>query len=324
MNEHKRDYLWPLLYLLFCLPQFFYNYRLLAFDVIPADSYYLFVRHWAGDYPTFQPTAPTGYRLLYLWSALPFYEWVPPLNFSRLPETASPANLAAKQALSLVGYLSTALLLWLTHIRVRRAFRYRAATAAGCALVVFFFLQFMAPFGTDPFALAYLSGILLLPPRSVVGLLLVGISFLANEKIALLLWVYHFPLWSSKDDYPLFLAATFAVSAYLALRYGYPLAGYQNQLDPSSYWTGAQEALPYLLSAKGLFLNVFPVVLLIGFTFGRSMQRRRLLFLCFSMGCLGIVLNLRYTIGSRTLYVLPFFVPVIADRVERLLAPTVP
>ena len=301
-------------YFLFCLPVFFYVYRLLAFEVIPADSYYLFVQYWADDLSEFQPTAPTAYRLVYLWSALPFYEYLPLLTFSKLPAGAELSPLRAKQALSILSYLSTGALLALTHYRVVTRLKHSHVVGFSVSILVFFFLQFMAIFGVDPFALAYLSLILAGRPRSVGTILAIGFSFLINEKIPLLLVAYFFPYWTKWKVPAAFTAALAALVGYVLLRHLVPLPGYTNQLDLANYGAQLLAALPYLYSLKGIYLNIFPVALLCWIARPRTWNRlsARPFFVLGLLYALGLCINLQYTIGSRSLYALPLFVPALA------------
>lgn len=307
-----------LIVLLLCLPTYFNNYRLLATDAVPADSYFQMVQYWAGDRSEDVLVDPTSYRVaLPLLAVIP-YRFLPPLRLNRLGSDTDLQRVRAVQAITLVNFVGVVFALFTTLLLILQQGlpRWISWLTMG---IVFYFMNYMALAGIDPWAVAWLN-LLLLSKRLWVYLLLLLVSVAMNEKIAMAMLLFHIPYWffERRRSFPSRgLFAVVALAIYFSIRQVYPLGGHEYMFTPSRYYDSILASLALLFSVKGLYMNVFPLLLIL-LLYYLTWKNRLFdntpnnswccLFVFVGFFVIGLVTRLEYTIGRLALHGLSFFI----------------
>ena len=317
------------------LPLFFQNYRALLFRTTPLDAYHQLVQYWAGDAPDTQLVDPTAYRIAFPLAAVPFYLYAPRIPLSREPTTLDFRDPPAMQAIATVNYFGIVATLWLSYLLIARYTNVSVGSRYLTAGVVLYFLHYLSLPGIDPCTIAYLLLLLYLPKRSPLWSILMLLSPLLNEKIALLfvgISIYrvirHSLFWSSR----VLWSSVAALLIFFLIRHFFPLPGFPHMSTLSSYPGSFVRSFEYLFNFKGAYLNLLPVVLLsILYRLCDSARllnkhtyhsHRASLLLLYGLFVLGMCMDTQFTIGRLSLHALPFFVVPIARLLNRAFFPT--
>jgi hypothetical protein len=198
-------------------------------------------------------------------AALPFYYGLPGLHLTNLPGALTAPYVRATTAVAALEYvslLSAGVVAYRT-ARDRIPLPRREAVLAGILLALaVLYSQF---FAVDAFAILLVAVCIYLLPRPVGFAALVLPATFANEKIiiVLALWLTLRCVTSTADRRRFgaqWLAVLVAAALYVAALRFLHFTGNAYQLEPEGYlatlWTNIRASV----SARGLFLNVLPVV----------------------------------------------------------------
>lgn len=315
-NNIKRTLLILLLFLILVTPIFFIIYRIMIFNTTPYDPYYEYLLYHLGKNPGFVPQSPFIYRFLYPILGGFIFKITPIIPLSQ-NSVFSPDEALAIQSLALLNSIIIITIFVLSGVYLIKQ-KYFNKPVIICSSIVILFLLFQTSFfGIDPMSLLCILVLLFYinnPKIFSTGILL---SLLVNEKVALLYFLYfiltlksiklnHVPLLSS------FLSCLFY---YILRKYG-PFEGYDNQVIFSHYLPSFISSFNYIFGLKGLYLNIFPVLILIIFYLFSNTHINLLWLLPILLLLIGMLMNLNFTIGRFVLHALPFFIPAIYQTLD--------
>lgn len=263
--------------LIFCVflatvPRFFDNYRIVAFDTVPRDDYAPYLLHFLGDSGGEIPGAPFVYRSLSVIAAIPLY-YLPSYRFSELGDAISATYLQATQALCLVNYVAQVLTTIMLYLIAHRRDGATPISAAVVALVGWLFLGFTAAAGVDAMAILVVSLLVYFQnePRVFIPILLVSGG--VNEKIPIILFAFvgTRSLLGSIQSRSFKLRAVdwrlvtciFSLVIDAVMIFGLRTSGNENQLNPASWLANIRSSVMATFTAKGLVLNILPIVALV-------------------------------------------------------------
>jgi hypothetical protein len=271
--EWLRIALWFVACLAVLHPLFFVIYRLSVFNTLPRDDYAPYLLWIAGNPQGAFPDSPYCYRVLSMVAAVPFYWVLPPIRLTNIPADISLDYLRATTALSALAFVSavgSTLVIYATAVRRCGLDRRDGVVAGGLLLALIWYTQITA---IDPLAVLLIAaGVYLLEqPKAFAVLALASIG--VNEKVALVLaaWLTIRCVLKRQDrarfSVPCAIAIA-AVAAYLAMVALLHFPGNEYQRDMAGFAGTVRQNLGAYLSARGLFLNVVPalVLLIIGLT----------------------------------------------------------
>jgi hypothetical protein len=255
------------------------------------------------------------------------------VHFTKQPNNLSIEYIKATQAFAALTYISVTLSIVLSYVIARRLKLSRiAAAAAGAAtLVAAYYLQLT---GKDPTAVAILfAAIALLNSRIAFGVLIV-VSVFVNEKIALTLamalglrLIYRD---CRRQYFPQLICIGLALVIFAVVVLLIPLPGYAHQKQPSMYLRSLLNSLTLLLTTRGLFLNIWPVMLfslaafVAKYGYGYD-SKTTVLFrpsdiaVIYGLVVVGMLLNVEFAVGRITSYACALLVIPFSRAAERWL-----
>ncbi len=317
---------------LLLLPVFFINYRLTVFHALPFDSYYEFIVAIDGKNAAFEFYAPTGYRLVYIGTAYFFYKLMPFVPLSQLDSGSDFFQIKALQALAFTSFLFLHLFYFTTFLyvqnKIKQSFIFSLATAG----LIFLFSLFMYHFGVDPLYLFYTTLLLYFIDKKSVFIPLLLFSIVVNEKISLIFLVFFSITLLSRSirqaTYVRFATAAVAFGSYFLMKMIVKFPGYEYQTDISSFYDRVLMSIPYLISFKGFYVNIFPLILLSSIAiYAAKMQvfMDNSFLKHWATGFIPVVFFIfgvhacsDYSIGRVAMYALPFFIAPIVCLLDKI------
>ena len=270
MNEmrDKHPIIFPIvLFLVICvlsLPSFFDTYRIMVFNVIPRDDYAPFLLCFTSSHGVW-PTSPTGYRVLSMLPAVPFYWLLPVYRFSLLPRI-DISYLRATQALAFLSLVSTSGAATIAFECVRKRLGGGMTEASLAAALTLVLMGYTATFGIEPLAAFVIFALLYVFELPVLFSIMIMPSAFINEKVP---FFFLFLLASRSIFVPGFTAshkgqvagAAIALVLYLMALIIIRLPGHEYQTTVSHWIPNMLEMVVVsFTSLKGLQLNMLPVV----------------------------------------------------------------
>ena len=280
MKKDSRTF--AVVFLLMCVvtvPLFFDTYRIMAFNAIPRDDYARFLLRLTSQAGSW-PLSPTGYRLLSVLPALPFYWLLPVYRFSLL-SNVDPAYLRATQALAFLSFVSTALAAAVAFQFVKNKFAGTMTQASFSALLTTLLIGYTGRTGIEPLAVATIFALLYVLELPLVFSLLVIPSAFVNEKIPMF---FLFLAVSRSALVPRFFKSHRWQIASVAAALGlYVTALITIRLPGNEYQTAVADWIPHSTSMfiesfssfKAFQLNVFPALIVTTPLIAFSLYSRR-------------------------------------------------
>jgi hypothetical protein len=314
------------------LPIFFINYRLTVFNTFPHDDYHSVLLYWDGKLPDFEFFAPTCYRFFYHVVAFFWYKCMPLISLSQTPEGLSTEFIKAKQALAFTSFLFLHLYFWITWRLLYEKYKYDLVTSLGVASIFLMGTLWLHFHGNDPVFLFYTTLLLYFIEKKGIFYLLMLSSVVVNEKISLMFLIFFGMVCLSKSGYQqwktYFLTSLTALGLYFVMRHFLHFPGYENQTDLTLLWVRIQMSLPYIFSFKGLYINILPLISLIGLSYIlKQKQIFSLEKICFHPAIaflpiifwgIGVFTCSDTGIGRSALFTLPFFILPVAALLHQL------
>lgn len=315
--------------LLAFLPFFFFYFRITAFGTVPMDDYENFILKWDGKAPNFQFYSPQGYRWLFFGIGFFFYKTMPFIDLTNM-DTSQAARMQAFQALAFTSYLFTHLFFFINYRLVREMGKTIGFSIAVSSIIFLFCLQSNI-YTIDAISLAWASLVLFYIKNFRLFSALLITSVFVNEKIPLLFFTYFSLLIlfdrQQKGLLKYFIVATIAVSLYFLERSLFPLSGYEYQTQPQLFFERIGMSLPFLLSFKGFYMNILPlliltIIIVLCLKFGLFKTgfytSKIIILLPIFFFLLGMFACSNYGIGRIALHTLPFFTVPVALLMELL------
>ncbi|MCB0685739.1 MAG: hypothetical protein KDC53_04420 [Saprospiraceae bacterium] len=300
-------------------PLFFIIYRLIAYQAMPIDAYWQYILYYLDNNPSFHPYAPFVYRPIYPLIGTLVYQIIPLITFSE-PTSFSPEQLKAIESLALINaiciYLIGVVTIWILQENklTNKSF---ALTSGILAASLMFYTAF---FGIDPFA--FLFTIILMKFENNRSIFIPSILFSVaiSEKICFVFFVYFLLkyLATHKIDFVSLFTIVFTMILYVFLRKWGPYGGHEEQINISAFKDSFTNSLTYLMTIKGLYINVLPMAILLFFFFFSKKDIPGLWTFPLVLFFIGLTMNMAFNIGRLVLHALPFFIPSIYQTVERL------
>jgi len=321
MKPH-RNFVFFVVSFIILLPIFFINYRLTAFHATPFDSYHLFLLAMDGKDDSFQFYAPTGYRLVYISIAYFFYKYMPFLPLSQISAESDFFQVKALQALAFTSFVFLHLFYFITFVFVQNKIIKSFILALAVAGVFISLSLSMYHFGIDPLYLFYTTLLLYFIANKAVFIPLLLFSMVVNEKISLIFLVFFaFTVLSKelrRESYPRLAAAIIAFGLYFFMKMLLKFPGYEYQTDITSFYDRIMISIPYLISFKGFYLNILPLLLLSAIALvaiKMKVLESRSFLKHWAIGLLPVVFFVfgmhacsDYGIGRAAMHALPFFI----------------
>jgi hypothetical protein len=306
-------------------PFFFTLYRLAVFNTVPHDDYAPYLLWLDGNALGELPGSPYCYRLLSVAMAWPFYRLLPLIPLTNLPDGMAPEMAKATAALAMMSYLAgiaTALLTFRLARREAELDRGHAIAAGALAWVLGWYTQITA---IDSLALLGITLALCVIRRPVAFAAVVLVSVGVNEKIALVLALWLVTRWVLDSVHRWrfgrqALAAIGAVAVYGAAVAVLRMPGNEYQQQPGTFLVTVLENLAAYASARGMLLNVLPIVVLLALAaFSAIRPRSTTLFgradilVIPALAVVALVLTHLFQAGRIVMHAAPLFVvPAVA------------
>jgi hypothetical protein len=325
MKQARSAVLWAAGLALLLNPFFFTLYRLAVFNTVPHDDYAPYLLWLNGDALGSFPDSPYCYRLLSVAFAWPLYRLMPLIQLTNIADGTQVATLKAMAALAMMSYLASIATSLLTYRLARTEGgldRGHAMVAAALGWTLTWYTQVTA---IDSLALMMITAALctIRRPWLFAAVLLVSVG--VNEKIGLVLaiWLVIRCVLIATDRRAFrwqALAAIGSVALYLAEVAALALPGNAYQLQPGGYLGTVRENLVAYGSARGLLLNVLPIVVLLavaGFAAVRpraaGLFSRADILVIPALAIVALVLTHLFQAGRIVMHAAPLFVvPAVA------------
>ena len=300
-------------------PLFFIIYRLIAYQAMPIDAYWQYILYYLGNNPTYHPYAPFVYRPIYPLIGTLVYQILPLISFSE-PTSFSPEQLKAIESLALINAISIYLIAVVSIWILQESKQTNKSYALTSGILVASLMFYTAFFGIDPFA--FLFTIILMKFDNTRSIFIPSILFsiIISEKICFVFFVYFLLKYfaTHKIDWISLIATLLTMILYVFLRKWGPYGGHEEQINISSFKDSFTNSLTYLMTIKGLYINVLPLVILLFFYLFSKKEIPGLWIFPVILFLIGLTMNMAFNIGRLVLHALPFFIPSIYQTVERL------
>ena len=300
------------------LPLFFDVYRIAVFKAVSYDDYAPYLL-WLLDLPGGSiPQSPHAYRLGSILLSAPFFH-LPLVEFTgaRLPLLYQQATQAV--CLANVFYVSVSALLMSCYLHLQRGVALEWAALAGFAALLL--ARYQGLNNVDGIASPLLLLIVLsaLERRVTWFCLFSLLGLFVNEKTVVVggLLVFFRLLFEPEHRRSWFvmtIAAFGTLVLYLATVKLVAIPGNEYQTSPGTYLGSALGMVGLSLDAKGLFINVWPVLFLLTlWAIGTTAPSRDRIILRCDVGVLAgltamsFLLDVKYAVGRIDMYVLPLY-----------------
>jgi len=319
------------LLILFSYGMFFTIYRINAFNIVPRDPYEFYLLYILGEEGGYIPFAGHAHRLFSVAAAVPFYYILPFYKFSLL-ENVDITYLRAVAALAMVSYISLLVTCALIYSITTKKFGGSASSGLIASLAAMLLLQSGAG-GVDSIGITLVCLLIFYSRSPVIFGILVLISIGFNEKISLvlsILMVSRYLLARDRQIIPYAILSGVAFTAYLSIRSILDLPGQEIQMEVSGFLVNAWNNALSILSLKRIAVDLLPVGTL-GLLYFLAAKEYRSNVTKYSeyfsitdiSALLGIFIvslavNQRMGIGRVAMYCAPFYLPLAAIYVEKL------
>lgn len=326
------QYMLVIFFLLLTYHFFFDLYRGAVFKVTPYDDYAPYLLYILGYPEGYIPDSPFVYRVFSVLLAMPFYEILPVYRFSGLTNF-SESYLKAVEAMAFVSYLATLLILTLVFLIVKDKLKGNVFSAIFASMMTLLLLRYTGLYNVDLIAISLICLIYYYVNNRWIYALLLFLSIGFNEKIALVFFLVMFfrtLLDTRSISYFYTIIPFFSLLLYLVVVLYFSVGGNEHQLEPSKYILSLYSNLLETLSLKGLFLNLFPFLILVMLyvfslqEFSCNKNYNKLYFskcdvlplIVFFM--IVHLLNVQYNAGRIIIYMFPFYLPLAVLYIQRL------
>jgi len=334
LKKNKIQAIFLLGILLINVPLFFDIYRQCAFKIVPYDDYVPYLLHLLGKGGSI-PGSPSGYRLLSVLIAIPFYHVLPLFKFSLL-EVTNDDYLMALEALSFVSYLAASFSAFLIYKITKNKFKSEETTAILAGLIALFLFRFTAIYSVDLTAICMICLLFYYLDSKWIFACLLILSVGFNEKIAFLFFMLfggRFVL-SNHRNAAYFIISTIAFLAYFSIRKLINLPGHEYMLQPSMFLENVNNSMVLLFTLKGFILNWISgtITIILFFLALKEYQHtsniKKILFSPVDfLPILGFIIitlvtDMQFTIGRILLFCFPLYLPLATLYIVRSLNKT--
>lgn len=242
-------------------------YRLCVFHTVPYDDYAPFLLWLAGSDQGRLPDSPYVYRLGAMILAWPVFSLVPPVGFTNLPADTPAQWLRATLAINLISYLALVGAAAVTCHTAVRGCRLAPTQGLIAGMLVFILGWFTGIEAIDGVSLLLITLGIAWVMQPLPFALLAALSVGINEKVALVLAIWLavrmllVPADRARLAWPAAVAAM-AVVAYFALVATLRMPGNEYQTNVAGFLGTIMMNLGAYASARGLALNIFPILIL--------------------------------------------------------------
>jgi hypothetical protein len=323
INKKLKISLLMLLFILLTQNIFFDIYRGAVFNIIPHDDYGRYLLEILGEEGGEIADSPYIYRVLTVLPAVPFYYTLPIYRFTNL-EHKSDNYLRAVEALSMVSYLSILLLSFVIYKITKERFGADELTSILSLFITLLLIRHTGIYSADAIALLLIAIIVYYLDNKLVFSILILLSIILNEKIAIIFTALMFSRWIFKQQkLNLYvIVPLIALIIYFSIRFLFPFHGNESHLLPHTYFSSFITNLAHTFSLKGLVLNIIPTILCIlmfVFAYFKSKESKNINIIYFTkvdfMPILVLLLishliNVDYNIGRIVLHCFPLYLPL--------------
>ena len=250
-------------------PIFITLLRVVLFNTVVTDDYAPYLLYLTQHPEGRVPGAPWAYRVLSVAAAVPF-KLLPTINFSNLPGNWTPAYVSAKQALALLSYVCMVATICIAGYTAATRFRCGPAGTLLAGVLAFILSQYIALYALDAPALLLVSlGVLALNSLPAFTALMV-VSALANEKVLIvfgLLFVVRLLFRPSRRQFLFLLSVLLGFALYGLAMVAFPMPRPEHQEGAGRFLSTIMLNIQASLTARGMLLNVLPVLVLFAFAF---------------------------------------------------------
>ncbi len=315
-----------LILLAYAFPMFFDVYRIAYFKVVPYDDYARYLLFILGEPGGDVPPSPFVYRYGSVVLASPFYF---------LPQIPLTGGGAAKDLISYTDEYARALqalcaanvffvflsgIIFFVYTRLRMGFSWEGAFI--CCLVLVILGNYLSLANVDGMTIfpVVIMLIAVAEQRIIMFLCAVAIGTLLNEKVALISTIFvglrSLFYYKSHPKYVVMtIISLIVLSAFFVIIATFPFPGAANQKDPTTYVSAILATLEQLTSAKGLYLVLWPPLLL-SCLWGVGMlvpgDRRFVAIsdigLIWGLVAISSALDVQYNVGRIAMFSAPLFV----------------
>lgn len=313
-------------------PYFFDAYRISVFGVISYDDYAPYLLWLLGEPGGHLPGSPHGYRLGSVVLAAPFY-YLPTIPLNGLSEDAAYQRATQAICLANVFYVCASAVILYAYLNVRRRLRLEVCLLSGVLLVLL--SKYMSLVSVDGIAtLPVLILVLSVIERRVRLFAFVAISSaMVNEKIVLVaLMLSVSRAIFSRNHRACYLRMS--VFGFLALLCSitivvwFDLPGHGHQRNPSMYYDSFVQMIPRMLTAKGLYLNMWPLALMCGLWWlgisngggEENPSARSDILVALGLCAVSLLVKADYNVGRIVMYSLPLYIVGAVEGASSLLS----
>lgn len=319
--------------LVFCSYWIFIDiYRINAFNTVPIDDYAPYLLYILGEEGGNIPGSPFAYRLFSVAAAVPFYYILPFFKFSLL-ENVDLTYLRAVEALAMVAYVSMLASCALVYLIITKRFGGSGSSGLIGSLAALLVLQFSGYTGVDPIAILMVCLLIYYSRSPIVFGLLIIISVGFNEKVSLVLSMLMVSRVVFLKDKRFLLYAILSVLAfviYLSMRTLLDIPGGEVHMEFMRFPVNAISNFSNLATLKRFVLDIAPVMTLVIFYVLAANEKKlnpnrhdnyfSAVDISALLGLFLIVMGtgMRFNIGRVSMFCFPFYLPLAAVYIERL------
>jgi hypothetical protein len=310
-------------------PLFFEIYRAAAFNTAPRDDYAPYLQYILGQGGA-APGSPMIYRPLSVIVSVPFYYGLPFYAFSNLSEVDS-AYLRATAALAAVSYLSVLGSAAVLYATCRRKLHASPKGSLLIALISISLSAFVGRTGIDPLAILAISVLLFFIDRGWPFYVALALSPFINEKVVFVIGIVLFVRFAADRQLsalPRLILCAVAVAAYFVVRIVANVPGNENQLMPATFISTMLSSVPLLFSAKGVYTNLLPVILMgvlavlayLGisrFDLRVRVVHRADIVVFVALMLIGLAIDVDFTLGRLVMFAYPLYLPVLSLWIDK-------
>jgi hypothetical protein len=305
---------------------FFQIYRIYLFNTLPHDAYHTIVDYWLGNVGMDKMWSPTFYRVLYGYSASLIYKYgLNPIILSNIDAEVSSHVVRLYFSLSIVA--AAFILMHLLSVYIYFKDCYSRSSAMLLTFIASLLLNFSAFFGIDAMTICWLFWLLVSKDKLVYFIPLIFVSFLVNEKVCVLSLIYFGTLVIYQKGYMVnFILSALSCFLFFLLVKAIPLPGYEEQKSVFSFFYYIPFGINYLFTAKGIFLNLIPLIIFLYLGYLKYITDKINFLSCGLPTIFMIALGLsyagnpsldgEYVIGRYMMHLLPFYYYTIIDEIK--------
>jgi hypothetical protein len=326
------------IFFLILFRDFLYSYRMQLLKFLPYYDYQSQIVYYLTGDKSLDVQAPMKLRFLGLWIQYFIYKFIPCFELSRvkLEVLPYPNYICATFSNSLMNYICLCLILALMFIYSYKKLKLNLAESLICLLFSYIFIKYVEAFTLDRLSILYLVFILYFLDKPKISLTLTFFSFLVNEKIIFLLFIFFFiKFFLQKDKYFKLFFLTNIISGFLAILVFYIYAivlsyGYYESNNPQGLYNtifskGLDRILNIFQNKAGLSNAFLPILFSISpYIFGKFIKYKKIdysdyeFFIPISLILFGAGGGTEQ-IGRYVMYSFPLWVPILSSQLYILL-----